>query len=52
MSNILTSHSSQRTKLITYSRVMGYIVPVERFNIGKKGEHCERKYFSESNSIR
>ena len=52
MSNILTSHSAQRTRLITYSRVMGYIVPIERFNIGKKGEHRERKYFSEASSIR
>lgn len=43
----MTIPLSARTRCITYSRVMGYIVPVERFNIGKQGEHKERKYFVE-----
>ena len=30
-----------------WSRVMGYHRPISSFNIGKKGEHCERKYFKE-----
>lgn len=50
MNDILIAHQSERTKPIVYSRVMGYTVPVERFNIGKQGEHKERKFFSESAS--
>ena len=49
MSNadILKEHTTDRTKVVVYSRVMGYTIPVERFNIGKQGEHKERKYFKE-----
>lgn len=50
MNDILVAHQSERTKPIVYSRVMGYTVPVERFNIGKQGEHKERKFFTESQS--
>lgn len=34
-----------RTKCMVYTRVMGYHRPVESFNIGKQGEHKERKFF-------
>jgi len=44
---ILHRHEAQRTKCIVYTRVMGYHRPVESFNIGKKGEHQERKSFLE-----
>jgi hypothetical protein len=27
---------------------MGYHRPVASFNIGKKGEHCERRFFREA----
>ena len=30
-----------------WTRVMGYHRPVSSFNIGKKGEHAERKMFRE-----
>ena len=30
-----------------WTRVMGYHRPVASFNIGKKGEHHERKFFQE-----
>ena len=40
----------KRTKCIVYTRVMGYHRPVESFNIGKKGEHQERKFFLEKAS--
>ena len=30
-----------------WTRVMGYHRPVSSFNIGKKGEFHERRYFSE-----
>jgi anaerobic ribonucleoside-triphosphate reductase len=35
----------KRTKCMVYTRVMGYHRPVESFNIGKKAEHKQRKYF-------
>ncbi len=38
----------KRTKCIVYTRVMGYHRPIESFNIGKMGEHRERKFFIES----
>ena len=31
-----------------WTRVMGYHRPVSLFNIGKKGEFMERKFFRES----
>jgi len=37
----------RRTKCIVYTRVMGYHRPVESFNLGKTGEHKERKQFIE-----
>ena len=46
-SELLELHKNQRTKCIVYTRVMGYHRPVESFNIGKKGEHIERKFFRE-----
>ncbi len=45
---ILTKMEAKRSKCIVYTRVMGYHRPVESFNIGKKGEHGERKQFVES----
>jgi len=45
---ILKENQHKRTKCTVYTRVMGYHRPVESFNIGKKGEHEQRKYFMES----
>ncbi len=39
---------SERQKCEVWTRVMGYHRPVQSFNIGKKGEFEERKYFVES----
>ena len=47
---ILKKLKDKRTKCIVYTRVMGYHRPVESFNIGKKGEHQERKFFLEKAS--
>ena len=47
---MLHHNEAQRTKCIVYTRVMGYHRPVESFNIGKKGEHQERKFFLEKAS--
>jgi anaerobic ribonucleoside-triphosphate reductase len=44
---ILKRMEYKRQKCMVYTRVMGYHRPVESFNIGKKSEHKERKYFKE-----
>lgn len=45
---LLEQNNDKRTKCLVYTRVMGYHRPVESFNIGKKGEHKERKFFVEN----
>lgn len=40
-----------RTPCETFSRAMGYIRPVSNFNTGKYAEFCERKTFTEENSL-
>ncbi len=45
--DILTLHSSERTRCTVYTRVMGYHRPVETFNAGKQGEFQDRKHFIE-----
>ncbi len=42
---ILQELRAKRQKCIVYTRVMGYHRPVESFNIGKTGEHKQRKQF-------
>ena len=37
----------ERQKCEVWTRVMGYHRPISNFNIGKKGEFEERKYFTE-----
>lgn len=36
----------QRTKCEVYSRVVGYIRPVDQWNVGKQAEFIDRKTFS------
>lgn len=38
---------SERTRCEVWTRVMGYHRPIDSFNIGKKGEFADRKYFTE-----
>jgi hypothetical protein len=38
---------AERQRCEVWTRVMGYHRPVSSFNIGKKGEHCERRFFQE-----
>lgn len=45
--NLLEQNQELRTKCLVYTRVMGYHRPVESFNIGKRGEHQQRKQFVE-----
>ena len=42
---LLQKVQNKRQKCIVYTRVMGYHRPVESFNIGKTGEHKQRKQF-------
>jgi hypothetical protein len=42
---------AKRTKCIVYTRVMGYLRPVESFNIGKVGEHKQRVLFEEKKDV-
>ena len=39
---------SERQLCEVWTRVMGYHRPVASFNIGKKGEHYERRFFREA----
>ena len=45
--NIMT-----RTKCEIFSRSMGFIRPVDNFNIGKRAEFEERKTFTEPNCLK
>lgn len=36
----------KRTKTLIYTRVMWYLSPLFRYNIGKKSEFYSRKYFN------
>lgn len=42
----------QRQKCEVFSRSMGFIRPVDNFNIGKRQEFEDRKLFKESKCIR
>ncbi len=44
---VIKIDDSERTRCEVWTRVMGYHRPVSSFNIGKKGEFLERKYFTE-----
>ena len=46
----LTDEERQRCEV--WTRVMGYHRPVASFNIGKKGEHGERRFFCEERARR
>ena len=42
---VVTIDDSQRTPCEIWSRVMGYYRPVKDWNIGKRQEFKDRKYF-------
>jgi hypothetical protein len=44
----ITLNDDERQPCEIWTRVMGYHRPVSSFNRGKKGEHNERKFFSEA----
>ena len=43
----LEENESLRTRTSVYTRTMGYYRPINNFNLGKQGEHEERKPFLE-----
>jgi hypothetical protein len=43
----VTLTDDERQPCEVWTRVMGYHRPVASFNIGKKGEHSERRFFRE-----
>jgi anaerobic ribonucleoside-triphosphate reductase len=47
LSCTITLSADERQRCEVWTRVMGYHRPVASFNIGKKGEHCERRFFVE-----
>ncbi|HMA30869.1 MAG TPA: anaerobic ribonucleoside-triphosphate reductase [Casimicrobiaceae bacterium] len=44
----ITLDNDERQRCEVWTRVMGYHRPVASFNIGKKGEHAERRFFTEA----
>ena len=42
----------ERQPCEVWTRVMGYHRPVASFNIGKQGEHHERRFFAELSGAR
>ena len=43
----MTTDQTKRTPCLVYTRIMGYLRPVQDYNIGKKSEFYSRKYFDE-----
>jgi len=49
--HLITLEDEDRQECEVWSRVMGYYRPVSEFNIGKKSEHRERRFYSESKTL-
>jgi anaerobic ribonucleoside-triphosphate reductase len=47
LADAATLTDAERQRCEVWTRVMGYHRPVASFNIGKKGEHAERRFFEE-----
>ena len=47
----ITIQDEERQQCEIWTRVMGYYRPVSEFNIGKKSEHRERVFFTETKSL-
>lgn len=42
----------ERTRCEVWTRVMGYHRPVQAYNVGKKQEFKDRKYFTEAQTVK
>jgi hypothetical protein len=47
----VTLEDDERQECEVWTRVMGYYRPVSEFNIGKKQEHEDRRFFSEKKAV-
>ena len=52
LSEDIKLNDNERQPCECWTRVMGYFRPFSEFNIGKKSEFIERKYFSEEKAKR
>jgi hypothetical protein len=48
ISEVIRLDDSERQSCEVWTRVMGYHRPVESFNIGKKAEYRQRRFFRET----
>jgi anaerobic ribonucleoside-triphosphate reductase len=48
LESLVALSDDERQPCEVWTRVMGYHRPVASFNIGKKGEHQERRFFREA----
>jgi anaerobic ribonucleoside-triphosphate reductase len=47
LQDVITLSDDERQRCEVWTRVMGYHRPVASFNIGKRGEHGERRFYRE-----
>ena len=52
LTNAISLAEDERQRCEVWTRVMGYHRPVASFNVGKKGEHSERRFFGEERALR
>jgi Anaerobic ribonucleoside-triphosphate reductase len=52
LTDAITLTDDERQRCEVWTRVMGYHRPVASFNVGKKGEHSERRFFRETPALR
>ena len=52
LTDAITLTEDERQRCEVWTRVMGYHRPVASFNVGKKGEHSERRFFREERALR
>jgi anaerobic ribonucleoside-triphosphate reductase len=51
LNDAIALSDDERQRCEVWTRVMGYHRPVASFNIGKKGEHSERRFFVEARAL-
>jgi hypothetical protein len=52
LTDVIGLTDDERQRCEVWTRVMGYHRPVASFNVGKKGEHFERRFFREERARR
>jgi anaerobic ribonucleoside-triphosphate reductase len=49
---VIDINDCDRTLCEVWTRIVGYYRPISEFNIGRKQEHAERIYYTESKTMR